>query len=155
MKGNEKIIRQLNVLLSDELTAINQYIVHAEMCANWGYKRLHDATQKRAVEEMKHAEKLIARILFLEGIPGVGNLNRIRIGSTVKEQFMNDYDAEKNASKMYNDSIRMASDLGDNGTADLLRENLLDEEKHLDWLEAQLGLIKQVDMKNFLLEQVD
>lgn len=153
MKGNEKIIRQLNVLLSDELTAINQYIVHAEMCANWGYKRLHEAVQKRAIEEMKHAEKLISRILFLEGIPGVGNLNRIRIGSTVKEQFQNDHDAEKNASKMYNDSIRMAMDLGDNGTADLLRENLLDEEKHLDWLETQLGLIKQIDMKNFLLEQ--
>ena len=155
MKGNEKIIRQLNVLLSDELIAINQYIIHAEMCANWGYTRLHDAAQKRAIDEMKHAEKLIARILFLEGIPGVGNLSRIRIGSTVKEQFQNDLDAEKNASKMYNDSIRMAMDLGDNGTADLLRENLLDEEKHLDWLETQLGLIKQIDMKNFLLEQVD
>ena len=155
MKGNEKIIRQLNVLLSYELIAINQYIIHAEMCANWGYTRLHDAAQKRAIDEMKHAEKLIARILFLEGIPGVGNLSRIRIGSTVKEQFQNDLDAEKNASKMYNDSIRMAMDLGDNGTADLLRENLLDEEKHLDWLETQLGLIKQIDMKNFLLEQVD
>jgi len=154
MKGNDKIIERLNVLLADELTAINQYIVHSEMCANWGYSRLHEANEKRAIDEMKHAEKLIARILFLEGRPIVSNLNKITIGAQVDSQLENDRVAEEGAIVMYNDSIRLSVESGDNGTRDLLEAILADEERHLDWLEAQLEQIQQMGLQNYLSEQV-
>ena len=154
MKGNEKIIALLNDFLADELTAISQYMVHSEMCANWGYDKLHKAVEKRAIGEMKHAEKLIGRLLFLEGQPIVSQLNRISIGSAVDVQLKNDLDAEAEAIKAYNDGIRLCSELGDNGTRELIEDNLEDEEEHLDWLEAQLDQINQMGLQNYLLAQV-
>jgi bacterioferritin len=154
MKGNEKIIALLNDFLADELTAISQYMVHSEMCANWGYDKLHKAVEKRAIGEMKHAEKLIGRLLFLEGQPIVSQLNRISIGAAVDVQLKNDLDAEAEAIKAYNDGIRLCSELGDNGTRELIEDNLEDEEEHLDWLEAQLDQIHQMGLQNYLLAQV-
>ncbi len=153
MKGNEKVIALLNDALSDELTAINQYIVHSEMCANWGYEKLHTMTEKRAIEEMKHAEKLIARILFLEGVPIVSNLKKMNIGASVDAQLKNDLEAEREAIQAYNEGIRLCLELGDNGSRELLDANLQDEEEHLDWLEAQLDQIEQMGLQNYLLGQ--
>jgi bacterioferritin len=153
MKGNEKIIALLNDFLADELTAISQYMVHSEMCANWGYDKLHEATEKRAIDEMKHAEKLIGRILFLEGMPIVNKLNKINIGATVEAQLKNDLEAEAGAIKAYNDGIRLCLELGDNGSRELIDGNLHDEEEHLDWLEAQLDQIGQMGLQNYLLGQ--
>ena len=155
MKGNEKVIEVLNARLADELTAINQYMVHAEMCDNWGYERLHEAIQGRAVEEMKHAEKLIARILFLEGRPIVSNLNPIHIGAEVEAQHKNDWNAENDAIRLYNEDIRLAVELGDNGTRELLESILVEEEAHIDWIEAQLDQISQMGIQNYLVEQTD
>lgn len=155
MKGNVKIIKVLNELLADELTAINQYIVHSEMCANWEYEKLHQASEKRAIEEMKHAEKLIARILFFEGKPVVSKLNKIVIGESVEIQHKNDIMAESGAIKSYNAGIKLAADLGDNGTREILEDILRDEEVHIDWLEAQLDQIAQMGIKNYLVEQMD
>jgi bacterioferritin len=153
MKGNEKIINILNAFLSDELTAINQYIVHSEMCANWGYDKLHEKAEKRAIDEMKHAEKLIARILFLEGIPIVSDLKKINIGATVEAQLKSDLAAESGAIKDYNEGIRLCLEVGDNGTRELIDANLHDEEEHLDWLEAQLDQVSQMGPQNYLLGQ--
>ena len=155
MKGNERIIERLNARLADELTAINQYIVHSEMCANWGYDRLHEAIEKRAIEEMKHAEELIARILFLEGRPIVSNLNEINIGAEVEAQHAKDWAAEEVAIKAYNEDIRLAVEIGDNGTRELLESILTDEEEHIDWIEAQLDQIKQMGIQNYLVELID
>ena len=155
MKGNEKIIERLNALLADELTAISQYMVHSEMCANWGYERLHKAVEKRAIDEMKHAEKLIGRVIFLEGKPVVSSLNKISIGPEVEAQIKNDWAAEEGAVKAYNEGIRLAVEIGDNGTRELLESILKDEEDHIDWLEAQLDQIKQMGIQNYLVEQVD
>jgi bacterioferritin len=154
MKGNAKIIATLNSLLADELTAINQYMVHSEMCDNWGYQVLHEKTEKRAIDEMKHAEKIIARIIFLEGIPKVGTLNKIMIGKDVPAQFKNDHAAELDAIKQYNAAIQQALDLSDNGTRELLDSILKDEEDHLDLIEAQLDQIEQMGIQNYLTEQV-
>ena len=154
MKGNDKVVAALNELLADELTAINQYMVHSEMCDNWGYEKLHKSIEKRAVEEMKHAEKLIARILFLEGRPTVTKLNKIIIGPDVETQLKNDWSAEEGAVKAYNDAIRLAVDVGDNGTREILENTLEDEENHIDWLEAQLDQIKQMGIQNYLVEQL-
>jgi bacterioferritin len=151
MKGNEKIIERLNALLADELTAVSQYMVHSEMCANWGYERLHKAVEKRAIDEMKHAEKLV---IFLEGKPIVTNLNKINIGPEVEAQIKNDWAAEDGAVKAYNEGIRLAVEVGDNGTRELLESILKDEEAHIDWLEAQLDQIKQMGIQNYLVEQV-
>ncbi|MCC7355058.1 MAG: bacterioferritin [Anaerolineae bacterium] len=153
MKGNSKVIERLNVLLADELTAINQYMVHSEMCANWGYGRLHEANEKRAIEEMKHAEKLIGRIIFLEGQPVVSKLNALHIGSDVPAQLDSDRGAEEGAIKAYNDSIRLTLDAGDGGSRELLEDILEDEEDHIDWLETQLDQIKQLGLQNYLLGQ--
>jgi bacterioferritin len=153
MKGNEKILQRLNELLADELTAINQYIVHSEMCADWGYEKLHEANEKRAIDEMRHAEKLIGRIVFLEGKPIVSQLNKIHIGEDVEKQLKSDWEAESGAIKMYNDSIRLAVELGDNGSRDLLEEILEDEENHIDWIEAQLDQIDQMGLQVYLGEQ--
>jgi bacterioferritin len=154
MKGNKKVIERLNALLADELTAINQYIVHAEMCANWGYARLHESIEKRAITEMKHAEKLIERILFLEGTPIVSKLNTMQIGADVQAQFESDLAAEQMAVKAYNEGIELAVEVGDNGTRTLLESILSDEEDHVDWLEMQLDQIKQIGLQNYLTEQV-
>jgi len=153
MKGNAKLIETLNSLLSDELTAINQYMVHSEMCDNWGFEKLHKAIEKQAIDEMKHAESLIARILFLEGSPTVSRLNQINIGKTVGEMLGNDLDAEAHAVKMYNDAVQQAQSLRDEGTRDLLRQILHDEEEHLDWDEQQRDLIEQMGIENYLASQ--
>ncbi|KAB0667374.1 bacterioferritin [Oryzomonas japonica] len=154
MKGNDKIIEHLNLRLAEELTAVNQYMVHSEMCDNWGYERLHHAIEKRAIDEMKHAEKLIARILFLEGRPIVSDLNKIHIGAEVPKMHENDWSAEEVAIKGYNKSIKLAVEVGDNGTRELLEAILREEEAHIDWLEAQLDQIKQMSPQNYLVEQM-
>ena len=154
MKGHDKIIKILNDLLADELTAINQYMVQSEMCANWGYEKLHEAIEARAISEMKHAEKLIARLLFLEGTPVVSNLNKIHIGNDVEAQHKNDHEAEQMAIQAYNQAIELAVEVGDNGTRDLLEEILEDEEEHIDWIEAQLDQIAQMSLQIYLGEQV-
>jgi len=154
MKGHQKIIDTLNELLADELAAINQYIVHAEMCEDWGYEHLHEAHEKRAIQEMGHAEKLIQRIIFLEGTPVVNQLSKIHIGKDVKVQHVNDRDAEEMAVQAYNEGIRLAVELGDNGTRELLEGILTDEEEHIDWIEAQLDQIEQMGISNYLVEQI-
>jgi bacterioferritin len=154
MKGNDKVLTTLNSLLADELTAINQYMVHSEMCDNWGYHRLHEQIEKRAIDEMKHAEKLIARILFLEGTPVVSSLRDISIGKDVQPQLNNDKSGETDAIRVYNAAIQQALELKDNGTRDLLDSILKDEEDHLDWLEAQLDQIVQIGIENYLSEQI-
>jgi bacterioferritin len=155
MKGNAQIIDSLNARLAEELTAINQYMVHSEMCDNWGYERLHKIIEKRAIDEMKHAEKLIARILFLDGRPIVSNLNKITIGAEVEKMHLNDHAAEADAIKNYNESIKLAVEVGDNGTRELLEKILHEEEDHIDLLEAQLDQIKQMGIQNYLVEQTD
>ena len=155
MKGNEKVIAVLNAFLADELTAISQYMVHSEMCANWQYEKLHKATEKRAIEEMKHAEKLIGRILFLEGKPIVSQLNKISVGATVEEQLKNDLAAELGAIKGYNEGIKLCLEVGDGCSRELIEENLEDEETHLDWLEAQVDQIAQMGLQNYLLSQAE
>ncbi len=155
MKGNDRIIDKLNDLLSMELTSINQYMVHAEMCENWSYERLHKSGVKRAINEMKHAEKLIARILFLEGRPIVSNLKKINIGSDVESQHKNDLTFELDAQKSFNDGVKLAVEVGDNGTRELLTTILKDEEDHIDFLEAQLDQIQQMGIQKYLVEQID
>jgi bacterioferritin len=155
MQGNAKVIETLNALLADELGAINQYMVHSEMCDDWGYGRLHEAIEKRAIDEMRHAEKLIGRILFLDGKPIVSQLSPITIGADVEAQLRNDLAAELGAVTAYNDGIRLAVEVGDNGTRELLEEILADEEAHIDWLEAQLAQIEQMGIQNYLVEQID
>ena len=155
MKGNEKILETLNTLLADELTAISQYMVQSEMCADWGYEKLHEAIEKRAIDEMKHAEKLIGRIIFLEGKPIVSNLNKINIGATVDAQHKNDHEAEEMAIKAYNNAIKLAVEVGDNGTRDLFEEILEDEEDHIDWIESQLDQIDQMGVQIYLGEQLE
>jgi bacterioferritin len=155
MDGNNKLLSVLNDLLADELTAINQYMVHSEMCADWQYDKLHEKAEKRAIEEMKHAEKLIGRILFLGGTPIVSNLKAIHIGANVQNMHKNDLEAESDAVKAYNDAIRLAVEVGDNGTRDLLEDILEDEEDHLDWLDAQLTQIDQMGLPIYLTEQID
>lgn len=155
MKGNEQVINQLNIRLAEELTAINQYIVHAEMCENWRYKKLHEIIFKRSIEEMKHAEKLIARILFLDGIPNVSVLNKIHIGDEVAKMHTNDHAAEASAIHGYNESIRIAMEVGDNGSRELFESILKDEEEHVDLIEAQIDQIAQMGIQNYLVEQID
>jgi bacterioferritin len=154
MQGEAQVIEQLNARLAEELTAINQYFVHTEMCENWHYSGLADPIKKRAVVEMKHAEQLIERILFLDGRPIVSNLNEINIGESVPNMHTNDLTAEVGAVKAYNESIRVCIDLKDNGTKELLESILADEEDHVDWLEAQLSQIEQAGLENYLAEQI-
>jgi bacterioferritin len=155
MQGNEQVLATLNQLLADELTAINQYMVHAEMCDNWGYEELDEMIQARAITEMKHAEKLIARIIFLEGTPIVSDLNPIHIGADVATQHENDWLAERDAIGSYNEGIQVAVQVGDNGTRELLESILVDEEDHIDWIEAQQDQIAQMGIKNYLAQQTD
>ncbi|MBI1920136.1 MAG: bacterioferritin [Geobacter sp.] len=155
MKGNDKIIEHLNARLAEELTAINQYMVHAEMCENWGYDKLHDLIRKRSIDEMKHAEKLIARILFLEGRPTVSHLNKIHIGAEIPKMHESDHVYELDAVKGYNETIRLAVEVGDNGTRELIESILKEEEMHVDWLEAQMDQIRQMGIQAYLGEQID
>jgi bacterioferritin len=154
MKGSDKVIAVLNVQLADELTAVNQYMVHAGMCANWGYEKLHGAIEKRAIEEMRHAESLIDRILYLEGTPTVSALNKITIGAKVNLQIANDISAETGAINTYNEGIKVCVAVGDNGTRELLESILKDEERHMDWLEAQRDQIEQMGIQTYLTEQI-
>ena len=154
MKGKKQVIDRLNKLLADELTAINQYMVHSEMCNDWGYGKLHEAIEKRAIDEMKHAEKLIGRIIFLESEPTVSKLNKIMIGKDIPTQFKNDHAAEVDAIKAYNDAIKLCVDQGDNGTREMLEDILEDEENHIDWIESQLDQIDQMGISEYLGEKV-
>jgi bacterioferritin len=154
MKGNDKVIAVLNALLSDELTAVSQYMVHSEMCANWRFEKLHAAIEKRAIDEMKHAEKHIGRILFLEGLPIVSNLKKMMIGADVATQLAYDRTAEVGAVRAYNEAISLSVECSDNGTREMLEGILVDEEAHLDWLEAQLDQVSQLGIQNYLTEQV-
>ena len=150
MKGNEKLLTVMNSLLADELTAINQYMVHSEMCANWGYSKLHAAIRKQAMDEMLHAEWLIERIIFFEGSPTVSKLNPIKIGKTVSEIISNDDDSELEVVRSYNDAIKLAREVSDQGTVDLLTKILKMEEGHVDWAEIQRAQIEQMGMENYL-----
>jgi bacterioferritin len=154
MKGDPKLIEVLNSLLADELTAINQYIVHAEMCEDWGYGKLHEGFEKRAIDEMKHAEKLIGRILFLGGKPIVSDLKAIHIGDEVPKQIDNDRLAEVDAIKAYNDAIVLAGEVRDYATRDILMQILNDEDQHLDELEELQDQIEQMTLPFFLTTQV-
>ncbi|MFZ5828919.1 MAG: bacterioferritin [Planctomycetota bacterium] len=153
MKGSPELIAKLDELLAEELTAINQYMVHSEMCANWGYDRLHDRIEKRAFQEMKHAEKLIQRILFLEAQPTVSKLNPIHVGSDVPKQFRSDLDSEMNAVRMYNEAILLADQVKDGATRQILESILNDEDDHVDWLEEQLDQIEQMGPQLYLSTQ--
>jgi len=155
MKGNKKLLEHLNMRLAEELTAINQYMVHSEMCDAWGYGKLHKVIEKRAIDEMKHAEKLISRILFLEGRPIVSELNKMHIGAEIPKMHENDRSAEEGAIKGYNESIQLAAEVGDNGTRDMLVGILKEEEDHIDNLEAQLDQISQMGIQNYLVEQLE
>jgi bacterioferritin len=153
MKGNERLIEALNSLLADELTAVNQYMVHSEMSDNWGYEKLHKLIEKRAIDEMKHAEKLIGRILFLEGIPIVSNLKKIHIGAEIPKQLDYDHAAELDAIKAYNAAIALAGKAGDFATRELLEHILNDEDKHIDEIEALTDQISQMTLPIFLSTQ--
>jgi len=154
MKGDSKLIATMNSLLSDELTAINQYMVHSEMCDNWGYAKLHKVIEKRAVDEMKHAEKLIGRILFLEGLPVVSDLKKIFIGAEVPQMFNNDHSAEMGAIEAYNAAIVLAGEVKDYATRDILESILKDEDAHMDGIEAVQDEIKQIGLPVFLSSQL-
>jgi bacterioferritin len=154
MKGNQKVIDSLNNRLREELTAISQYMVQSEMCANWGYEKLHAAIEKQAKDEMHHAEMLIGRVIFLEGMPVVSKLDAIKVGKTVKDMIGNDREAEAGAIKAYNETMRLAMELGDNATRDMLAKILQDEERHVDWAEQQRDQIEQMGLENYLTNQV-
>ena len=153
MKGNDKVIAALNQLLADELTAISQYMVHSEMCANWGYDKLHKAIEQQAMDEMHHAEWLIQRIIFFEGMPIVTKLNSLKIGQSVLEIVTTDQASELDAIHAYNTAIRLAQELADEATAELLRKILLMEEGHVDWAEQQSDQIEQMGLANYLTNQ--
>jgi bacterioferritin len=154
MKGDKKIIEILNDVLTAELTAINQYFLHAEMCENWGYERLFHEIRKHSIGEMKHAEEVIERILFLDGLPNVQRLAKINIGETVPEMFKVDLALEMDAVKRLNESIDVCREADDNNTRHLLEEILEDEEEHIDWIEAQIALLDQVGAPNYLAQQI-
>jgi len=154
MKGNADVINLLNTVLTGELTAVNQYFLHAKMCENWGYHRLAERIRKESIDEMKHADKLIERILFLEGVPNVQRLGKITIGQKVPEQLKLDLALEMEAIPRLNDGIKQCRDNGDNGTEDLLVHILTSEEAHIDWLEAQLTQIAQMGEAHYLAQQV-
>ena len=154
MKGDPKVIDLLNEILTGELTAINQYFLHAKMCQNWGYKRLYDHMRAESIDEMKHADYLIERVLFLEGLPNLQRLGKINIGQTVVEMLRNDMGVEAVAIPLLNKSIETCRQVGDNGSEALLTRILVSEEEHIDWLEAQLELVKQVGEGQYLAQQI-
>jgi len=155
MKGNEKLIEVLNDLLADELTAINQYIVHGEMCADWGYGKLHEHFEQRSIQEMKHAETLIERILFLGGLPVVSKLKDIHIGGEIPEQLENDRKAELGAIEAYNQAIKLAGEVNDFATRDILTSILNDEDRHMDEIEALQDQISHMTLPIFLTTKVE
>jgi bacterioferritin len=154
MKGDPQIIDALNQALTIELTAINQYFVQAKMCRNWGFEKLGKKHYEESIGEMKHAEKLIDRIIFLEGVPEIARYDVIRVGTDVKEQLENDLALETRGVHAYNDAITLAVQRKDNGSRELMSEILVDSEEHVDWLEAQLGLINTVGLERYLAEQI-
>ncbi len=154
MKGHDKIIETLNDVLTAELTSINQYFIHAKMCANWGFHKLASKVREESIDEMKHADKLIERILFLEGVPNVQRLNKVNVGETVREQFELDLQLELAAIGRFNKGIALARDLGDNATRELLERMLVSEEGHTDWLETQLSLIAQLGEAMYCAQQL-
>ena len=154
MRGHEQVITLLNEVLTAELTAINQYFIHGRMCENWGYERLWKKLREESIGEMKHADELIERILYLEGVPNVQRLGRVNVGETVPEQLRLDLELERDAIRMLNAGIETARSLGDNGTRELLERKLVGEESHADWLESQLELIRQVGIEHYLAQQI-
>jgi bacterioferritin len=154
MKGDPKVIDLLNEVLTGELTAINQYFLHAKMCQNWGYNRLYEHIKKESIDEMKHADVLIERVLYLEGLPNVQRLGKINIGQTVVEMLKNDLGVETVAIPLLNNGIATCRQIGDNGSAELLEDILVSEEEHVDWLEAQLELVKQIGEAHYLAQQI-
>ncbi len=154
MKGNPKIIDLLNEVLTNELTAINQYFLHARMCKNWGYDRLGSHIHKESIDEMKHADVLIERVLFLDGLPNLQRLGKLSVGTTPHEVLKNDLALEMLAIPMLNTYIQTCRDLGDNGTEDLLTNILVSEEEHVDWLESQLELVRQLGDAQYLAQQI-
>jgi bacterioferritin len=154
MKGDPKVITILQEVLKAELTAINQYFLHSEMCDNWGYERLAKLIKKESIEEMIHAEKLIERILYLDGTPNMSDYFKINVGKNVPEQFKSDLNVEYDAVKRLNEGIKLCREIGDNGSRDLLQHILEDEEHHIDWLEAQLHAIEEIGIQNYLAQQV-
>jgi bacterioferritin len=154
MQGNPKVIAELNAALKEELTAISQYFIHAEMCENWKYEKLGKYIKKQSIDEMKHAEMLIERILFLDGAPNLTELLSLTVGKTVKEQIASDLALELNAVAMYNKSIKLAREEADNASAELFKKLLQDEEQHADWLEAQLHQIDELGYERYLPQQL-
>jgi bacterioferritin len=154
MKGHDKVIDLLNEVLTGELTAVNQYWVHARMCENWGYERLWKKLRKEAIDEMKDADHLIERILYLEGLPNLQRLGKVMVGTSVEEQLTLDLELEKGAIKRLNDGIELCRSLGDNGSAELLEDILKGEEEHANWIEAQLSLIQQTGLQMYLGHQI-
>jgi bacterioferritin len=154
VKGHDQIIAALNDVLTAELTAVNQYFIHARMCENWGYQRLWNKIREESIGEMKHADRLIARILYLEGVPNLQRLGKVNVGETVPEQLRLDLEVEKAAIKSLNASIELCRSLGDDGSRELLAEILEGEEEHANWIEAQLTLIAQVGEANYLAQQI-
>jgi bacterioferritin len=155
MKGDDKIIEVLQEVLSAELTAVNQYFIHARMNENWGYKKLAEHIRKESIEEMMHAQKVIDRILYFEGAPNMSKYMKINVGRNVPEQFQKDLEVEYHAVPRLNKGIEVARSLGDNGTRALLEAILKEEEEHVDWLEAQLGIIKEIGVENYLARQME
>lgn len=154
MKGNDKTIEKLNFLLTDELTAISQYMVQAEMCENWGYKEMADVIEKRAINEIKHAEKHIARFFFLKGKPVASDLNKTHIGDDIEAFHKNDWESESGTIQAYNEAIKLGVEVGDNGRREMLEGVLKDEEAHIDWIEAQLDQIRQMGFQSYLSGQI-
>jgi bacterioferritin len=154
MKGNEEVLNLLNQLLTNELTAINQYFIHAKMCENWGYERLGHKIREESIDEMKHADLVISRILFLEGVPNLQRYHKLRVGETVKEQLESDLQVEYSAIAFLNQGIEAARKANDNATEDLMTKILVSEEEHTDWIETQLELIRQVGEQNYLSQQI-
>jgi bacterioferritin len=154
MKGKPEVIEILAKMLKEELGAISQYFIHAEMCENWGYKKLSDHTKKESINEMKHAEKLIERILFLEGTPNLNDMPKLVVGKDVKSQFQNDLALEKNAVVEYNEGVAVCRKAGDNASADILQVILVDEEEHVEFLEDQLSVIEGIGIQNYLTQQL-
>ena len=155
MKGDAKVIAVLQEVLKAELTAINQYFLHAEMCENWGYEKLAKHTRKESIEEMRHAEKLIERILFLDGTPNMSDYFKINVGNNVEQQFKNDLQVEYDAVKRLNAGIHTCSQSNDGASRELLEHILVDEEEHIDYLEAQLHAIGEMGIQNYLAQQLD
>jgi bacterioferritin len=154
MQGKPKVVAELNAALKEELTAINQYFLHAEMCENWKYGKLAAYIKKQSIDEMKHAESLIERILFLDGTPNLTEIMQLNIGQTVKAQLQNDLKLEIAAVEQYNNAVKVAREEGDNASRELFERLLKDEEEHVDWIEAQLHQIKELGYERYLSQQI-